>query len=313
MRKSKIILIVAVILLAAILVTVGGMVLSNIINSKNPISGDKRIIDAEGDLNSVTISGRTYQRRDDIESYLIIGLDTFGPQKSSDGYYNKDQADYLMLIAIDKAEKKVRFLMLNRDTICEVPQLGVGNIKYGTAQQQLALAHTYGDGMQSSCENTVDAVSALLFGTKIDYYASITMDGVSKLNDYIGGVEVDGNLLLGDDALSFVRARIGVDDSTNIARMERQNKYMTALVSKINSLQLSASYVDSALSIVEDYILTNANLLKVYDLLDGIKDYSFEEIKAPKGEANYSGEYVEFNVDREDLGKIIIDMFYKQK
>lgn len=311
MQKRKLIIIISAVILAAILVMVGADAVSNMINKKNAVNSDRRVIDAEKDLLSAEINGEKHERRDGIESYLIIGLDSEGPQKSSNGYYNKDQADFLLLISIDRALKKVDFLTINRDTMCDVNQLGVGGIKYGTTRQQIALAHTYGDGMQDSCENTVDAVSKLIFNTKVDYYASLTMDGVAKLTDYLGGVEVDGTLLNGEAALSFVRGRIGVDDSTNIARMQRQSKYLSALIDDIKSKDLSASYVDGAVTEISDCMLTNVNLLKVYDLLDEIKDYTFSEINTADGTVDYSGEYAEFTVDEASLGNIVIEMFYK--
>ena len=69
--------------------------------------------------------------------------------------------------------------------------LGVTGEPAGTFTGQLALAHTYGSGEEDSCENTVLAVSNLLYGMEIDHYVSLTMDGVALLNDLVGGVTVE--------------------------------------------------------------------------------------------------------------------------
>ena len=116
----------------------------------------------------------------------------------------------------------------------------------GTNIAQISLSHTYGDGGESSCEDTVYAVSNLLFGIDVDNYISITTDVVPILNDLVGGVDapieddfsgVDDTLVMGrtvhlqgQHALVFIRARRDmVDDDSNEARMRRQHTYLYAL------------------------------------------------------------------------------------
>ena len=73
----------------------------------------------------------------------------------------------------------------------QIQILGVTEEPAGSFTGQLALAHTYGSGEEDSCENTVLAVSNLLYGMEIDHYVSLTMDGVALLNDLVGGVPVE--------------------------------------------------------------------------------------------------------------------------
>ena len=142
-----------------------------------------------------------------------------------------------------------RLHMLNRDTMTKIQILGVRGDVAGTFTGQLALAHTYGSGERDSCLNTTEAVSNLLYGVGIDHYISITMDGVAILNDLVGGVEVevmddfssiDSTLvqgetvtLMGNHALTYVRTRGGLEDSSNLHRMERQRQYLIALQKKL--------------------------------------------------------------------------------
>ena len=133
----------------------------------------------------------------------------------------------------------------------QIQILGVTGEPAGTFTGQLALAHTYGSGEEDSCENTVLAVSNLLYGMEIDHYVSLTMDGVALLNDLVGGVTVevlddfsgiDDSLvqgetvtLQGQQALTYVRSRGGLEDSSNLHRMERQRQYLGALQQQLKA------------------------------------------------------------------------------
>ena len=44
--------------------------------------------------------------------------------------------------------------------------------------------------MESSCENTVDAVSDMLYGIKIDGYIAMNIDAIKVINHLAGGVPV---------------------------------------------------------------------------------------------------------------------------
>lgn len=57
-------------------------------------------------------------------------------------------------------------------------------------QLQLSLAHSMGPDQNMRAENTVDAVSTLLKGQKINGYAMINMSAIQVVNDMVGGVTV---------------------------------------------------------------------------------------------------------------------------
>lgn len=57
-------------------------------------------------------------------------------------------------------------------------------------QLQLSLAHSMGPDQNMRAENTVDAVSTLRKGQKIDGYAMINMSAIQVVNDMVGGVTV---------------------------------------------------------------------------------------------------------------------------
>jgi LCP family protein required for cell wall assembly len=142
-----------------------------------------------------------------------------------------------MLVIFDETNLRINMLYLNRDTMLTMPVLGLGGKEAGTYYGQLALAHTYGSGLEDSCENTRNTISAFLGGVRIDHYVSMNMDAVSLLNDLVGGVTVEvtedfsavdptigmGEVkLMGQQAINYVRTRKGVGDQLNLTRIQRQ-------------------------------------------------------------------------------------------
>ena len=175
-----------------------------------------------------------YMPKDSLESILILGID-----KRTDGTEDRqesEQADFLVLVVMDKEADSYRILHINRDTMTDIPQTDIFGEVYSHMRGQLTLAHTYGNDDKLRCRNVVNTVENLLYGINIDHYLSMTMDAVSILNDSIGGVtlqlmddftELDESFvkdavvtLKGEQALTYVRARSSLEDSSNLHRME---------------------------------------------------------------------------------------------
>lgn len=106
--------------------------------------------------------GETYTARPDLESYLLIGVDEMGEAVGTESYIGGGQGDVQMLLVLDNANQTWQVLQLNRDSMVEMPVLGVNGGVIGTDTAQLALAHSYGNGREESCENNVTTVSRLL-------------------------------------------------------------------------------------------------------------------------------------------------------
>ena len=119
---------------------------------------------AEAELKEITYNGRTYRQRPDLETYLLMGVDTSGEGLGVNSYAGGGQADVQMVVVLDNANRTWQMLQLNRDSIVQVPVRGVQGDIIAYEDEQLALAYYYGDGREQSCENTVLTVSALLDG-----------------------------------------------------------------------------------------------------------------------------------------------------
>ena len=278
----------------------------------------------------VTYKDKKYKPKSRLTTTLIIGLDEFGEvEEDSNSSKNIKMADFLTLFVFDEVEKNCKVIHINRDTMMNVPVLGVFGDKAGTAYKQIAWAHTYGSGLDDSCRNTADAVSSLLYDITIDNYISLTMDAVSILNDKVGGVEVDvkddltaldGNLvpgttvkLTGSQALTFVRARLGVGDSSNLSRMERQKEYMSSFVDSLTAAyNADNSFVLDATEAVGDFMVTDCTAGELAELASNVSTYTIGEIVSPKGTSTAGEEYMEHFVDEDALMDLVIETFYTE-
>ena len=322
--KRKLMRGLAVALLAVFLLT-GAFLLLELWEKRQSIFPEQKTENTVYEYNGVE-----YMKNEDVESFLILGLDKFEDAINNDSYNNDQRADFLMLLVFDNSEKKFTAVHLNRDTMVNMNVLGVAGQKIGTVNKQLALAHTYGTGRDVSCRNTADAVSELLNGVKVNHYLSITMDAVPILNDLLGGVEVtvlddfsgiDDTLikgetvtLHGDHALTYVRERYGLEDSSNSTRMVRQRQYMTAVYDKaMLKIENDDNFVIEASSKLADYIVSDRSVNQLQEIAKKLSQYKFTEIETLEGESVVKDGLMEFRPDADSIDKIVFELFYKKK
>ena len=278
---------------------------------------------------TVTVDGISYFPRQDITVVLVMGIDRYGPVESSGFYTNTGAADVDMLVIFDETNETVNMLYLNRDTMLTMPVLGVGGKQAGTYFGQLALAHTFGDGLEDSCENTRQTISDFLGGVTIDYYVSMNMDAIAILNDAVGGVtvevtedfsKVDSTItmgqvkLMGQQAINYVRTRKDVGDQLNLTRIERQKDYIRGFADALRVKQESdVGFALSTYEQVQPYIVTDCSARVLSSLLEKYAVYEIGQILSPAGENVMGEEYFEFYVDEEDLDRLVLQLFYAPK
>ncbi len=274
--------------------------------------------------------GQEYVLKDGIETYLIMGLDTFADNSVSDSYNNNQQADFIMLLVVDNEEEKITALHINRDTMADVNILGLNGNKVDTVKKQIALAHTYGHGGDISCRNTAEALSSLLMNVKINHYFSLHMDAVPKLNDLVGGVTlevledfsaVDPSLvkgqtvtLSGEQALAYVRGRQSVGDGSNISRMKRQKQYVTALHRQaLQCMENDQDFIFEAILDLDGKFVSDRSATQMQQLADKFVAYDLIEIDMLEGKSQVGSEFMEFYLDEDFMKKTVVDLFYELK
>jgi len=279
---------------------------------------------------TVRYNGQWYVLKDNIETVLVMGLDKFEADVQTDSYNNDMQADFLALLVIDRDEDTATALQLNRDTMVKMNVLGLDGDVVDTTTAQLALAHTYGSGGKDSCKNTAEAVSDFLYEVPIDHYISLTMDAVAALNDLAGGVTVtvlddfsgvDQTLvkgqevtLKGQQALTYVRNRKGIDDETNAHRMLRQQQYMKELFTVVTEkVESDEGFLTDAAREISDYMVSDCTVSQLERIAQFVSEHDIGEIKNIEGESKVGEKFMEFYPDEDKLQAMIIDLFFEAK
>jgi len=273
--------------------------------------------------------GKEYVLKDRIETFLVLGLDKYEGTSEADSYNNDKQADFLMLFVFDNKDQTCTAVQINRDTMAQVNVLAIDGIKViDTLTKQIALAHTYGNGQQVSCRNTADSVSELLLGIKIDHYISFTMDSVAVLNDLVGGVEVtvledftgiDDTLvkgekvtLMGSHALTYVRTRQGLEDSSNTTRMKRQQQYVNALYEKLVSrIRADETFGLTVAAEMDDYVIYDATDSRMQEFAKKFDSYEFLGIRNLEGESKLGEQFMEFYPSEDSIKQVVVELFYE--
>lgn len=274
--------------------------------------------------------GKGYKLKKNAESFLFIGIDSFGEPTKSDSYINNDQADVLMLVVVDHDLKQYGIVQINRDTMAELTLIGATGDNLGTGVAQIAFSHTYGTGLNDSCEYTVQAVSTLLMDSVIDHYVSLPMDSIAIINRSVGGVTVtipydmtskdpafvEGAEVTLDDTQAelFVRSRQGLDEPTNVSRMDRQLTYLSAWkVLATQRMNADAGYAINLIGDLSNYMVTDMDLGKLSDLASYLSEYESLGIIKLDGDSRKGDEYMEFYVYDTSIKEAVLSLYYNEE
>lgn len=215
-KLNKIITIILIILIVFLLSFIGYIyyILSSVSPNVN-----------ENDKNYLPPKEMDWNKKINI---LLVGIDARYEDEIS-------RSDTNLLLSIDPKNNKIVIISLPRDTFVELP----GYEGY----QKLAHAHSYG-----GVPLLIKTVENLL-GIEIPFYVEVNFEGFIKMIDLIGGVTIDvekdmnyesylGDVKIhlkkglqhldGEKALMYVRFRM--DETGDIGRMERQQKFLKAII-----------------------------------------------------------------------------------
>ena len=230
---------------------------------------------------------------------------------------NNNLTDTIMLASWDMDNNKVDIISVPRDTYYE-------RDGYDSPGQKKINAAYGSEGIVG----TANAVSDVLFGIPINYYAVITYDSVRTIVDGIGGVPMDikfdmyytdpydtpplvidlkkgYRVLNGDEAVQFLRYRYGYKLG-DLGRVEAQQEFVKSALSQamkhgiVDSLRLICSNVQSDLTLgaVSKYALSALSLT----------DDSFHTWTVP-GDGDYIGETSYFLQDKDATEEMLKEIF----
>lgn len=280
----------------------------------------------------IRYQGKVWTYNEDMLTFLFLGIDKTGEAEASQNLQRGGQADAIFLVALDLAQKKISVIGVNRDTMTEISTYDKDGLYIGKEVAQIALQHAYGDGMEESCERTVEAVSHLFYGLPIHGYCAVNMEVIGTLNDAVGGVDVtaaedvyEGDKvkwkageqvhLEGKDALIFVRSREKTAGGATV-RLSRQKQYLQSFIAQaMQAVKRDMTLPVRLYAQLAPYMVTDISSDEAVYLAGQALACSFDpnDIYTMAGEIKMGEKFEEFYQDDTALYELILDVFYMEK
>ena len=283
---------------------------------------------------TATFDGEAYRLRNELTAILVMGIDRGSGKENAPSYLqylSGGQADFLRLVVIDPTEKTLWQIEIDRDTMTPITVLGTLGGRVGRRTTQICLSHGFGDGKEQSCELTAEAVSNLLFHVPVKHYAALNLDGVSVLNDLLGGVTVTLEddfsafdpamtqgatlTLQGRQAEIFVRGRMYVGTGTNEARMARQQQYLSQITGLLDQkLRDDRDFAGTLFDALSLYLVTDMSRTALINEVWKARDYSRPPVVKIAGTHQIGDDgYMEFWADEDALKQTVLSLFYTKQ
>ena len=272
--------------------------------------------------------GKTWYKKTGVTTILLMGIDrdTTLPQE---GFRDGGQADFIMLLVIDRDTKTVRQLQIERDTVARVHVLTITGREGGYRDMQICLSHAYGTSQAECVENALEAVSHYLDNLKVDLYMQVDYSAVNIINDLLGGVTVTveddlssvdpamtpGTTLTlhGNQAEAFVRARMTVGDGTNASRQIRQRAWLSGATELLEEkARADTGFMNTLMEALGNRMITNAGqgrLINEFNAAIGFTRTPVEQIPGEYGVGRDG--FVEYYTAAEDVTEWVLDALYR--
>lgn len=340
-KTIKVIGIIFAVIACLLIIAVSTLLIFNQVGKSAMHNYDDMVIEPSPDVTEVktenggktiTYGDKTYKFNEDVTTIVMLGIDAKG-EIGTDIVGTGGQADAIYIAVIDTKQSKVSILSVSRDTITDVDVYNTNGEYVSTDKMQICLSYAYGDGKQTSCENTITSLERLFYGMQFDTYFAMNNSALNDLNDAIGGVTITTSApfvssyygrtiaagetitLHGKDTEAYIRMRDLDKLASNNDRMNRQKEYITAFLSQaIPAAKSDIGIVLDLYNTISSNSTTNLNASKItylstqaLDLINSSSDIQFVSVPGTivKGE-----KYAEYIVDQNALMDIMLDLFY---
>ncbi|MFJ4971068.1 LCP family protein [Streptomyces sp. NPDC088755] len=234
----------------------------------------------------------------DAINILLIGSDSRAGDNRKygrdDGGSQRSDTTILLHLAADR--KSATAVSLPRDLMVEIPSCRTGDDK--KSRKRFAQFNSAFELGGTAC--TIRTVERLT-GIRIDHHMVVDFNGFKDMVDAVDGVEIclkkpvddkDARLELpagrqtlnGEQALGYVRARKSIGDGSDTERMERQQKFLGALVNKMqsNGVLLNPTRLYPVLDAATKSLTTDPelnSLRDLYDLVRSMRDVPTDQVQ----------------------------------
>lgn len=244
-------------------------------------------------------------------NFLLLGLE--GPR-----------SDTIIFASFDRKNKKVDMISIPRDTYYERQ----GQAYKGAGERKLNAV--YGD---HGTEGVKKAVSNILYGAPIHHFVKVRYEGVEKIVDSLGGVEVDVPMdmkyedpyddpplvidipkgrqtLNGENAVKFLRFRSGYDKK-DLGRIQAQQQFIKSAAKKAIGFKMP-----SVINTIINYVSTDVSIANA--LLYGVdafqvnlnEDLTMTTLLGHAENRTYGGKTSNYYIhDKEEALKLIMKLY----
>ncbi|MEU0137673.1 LCP family protein [Streptomyces sp. NPDC006296] len=232
------------------------------------------------------------------QNILLIGSDTRSGDNRAygrdDGGSQRSDTTILLHLAADR--RSATAVSIPRDLMAEIPSCHTGEGK--TTNKRFAQFNSAFELGGTAC--TIRTVEKMT-GIRVDHHMVVDFNGFKDMVDAVDGVEVclkepvdddDAHLKLpagrqeldGEQALGYVRARKSIGDGSDTERMDRQQKFLGALVNKMqsNGVLLNPTRLYPVLDAATKSLTTDPgldSLRDLYDLVRGMRNVPTEKVQ----------------------------------
>ncbi|GAA2977609.1 transcriptional regulator [Streptomyces fulvorobeus] len=234
----------------------------------------------------------------DAQNILLIGSDSRSGDNSrygrDDGGSQRSDTTILLHLAADR--RSATAVSIPRDLMAEIPTCHTADKK--TTEERFAQFNWAFEVGGTAC--TIRTVERMT-GVRVDHHMVVDFNGFKDMVDAVDGVEVclqepvkdaDAQLELpagrqkldGEAALGYVRARKSIGNGSDTERMDRQQKFLGALVNKMqsNGVLLNPTRLYPVLDAATKSLTTDPgldSLRDLYDLVRGMRNVPTDKVQ----------------------------------
>ena len=277
----------------------------------------------------VMYKGERYYYNDNLVTLMLIGID----QSEAESRENLGaRSDTMVVCAIDIKENTLKMIVCPRDTKALVRHIDLEGNVYKEDYNKLNSSFPFGGGNRDrnkGAENVIFNVKRVLscdgkYDIPLEKYGGINMDGVTPLNNAVGGVTVtlkeavtgvgekgETVKLNGDQAFTFcIQRKIKGMDGTDISRGQRQMQFLMGLAKAVKSMEVTK--IPSIYSSMTKYAFTNLTTDEMVAYAKILKNINLDTMKQTQlaGKSGKVGNGSGWILDEQALEQTVIDTFY---
>jgi LCP family protein required for cell wall assembly len=186
----------------------------------------------------------------DAENFLLIGSDTRAGENGKYGNVGGERSDTTILAHLSPNREKALLVSFPRDSWVDIPSC---RLKDGT--MSAPTTNLFNSAFSTGGAQCTVLTVQKMTGIRINHYVQVDFTGFKSMVNALGGVNVcsteevwdresglrlrKGNqIVTGEQALAYVRARKHIGDWSDLGRIQRQQKFLGAMIRKATSSKL---------------------------------------------------------------------------